>query len=164
MLDRLCELLAAVPFGRDRELHRGEGRESARLADYSRSLVLPKMRGGGRALLSLRDTDSCFVRQLHNSGRRRSPIANARDCARSRLLGIFCFLGVHGRGLRGGGDPMLGYSNNHHPSLRRRRSRRINGAPQKRTSAKIFFRRCPSRRLWLIGSLAWARRFNLRRR
>ena len=39
--------------------------ESARPADYSRSLVLPEMRGGGRALLSLRDTDACFGASGH---------------------------------------------------------------------------------------------------
>jgi hypothetical protein len=53
MLDRLCELFAAVSLGRYRKVHCGEGRESARLADYSRSLVLPEMRGGGRAWLRL---------------------------------------------------------------------------------------------------------------
>ena len=49
---------------RDSPLHRAEvfaGRESARLGDYSRSLVLPEMCGAGPAVVEgCCDTDVCF--------------------------------------------------------------------------------------------------------
>jgi hypothetical protein len=59
MLDRLCELLAAVSLVRDREVHRGEGRESARLADYSMSLVLPEMTWRGPSVVEAAVTGEC---------------------------------------------------------------------------------------------------------